>query len=92
MLDKPKSGEPATEIGRNQAELGLEREAERACGQLHFLMRIMPFPGTERLYLEGYTSQAKDVSTRMGPRERYVDDALVFVLGISISPRFLMTH
>jgi len=56
MLDKPKSGEPATEIGRNQAELGLEREAERACRQLHFLMRIMPFPGTERLYLEGYAS------------------------------------
>lgn len=80
MLDKPKSREPQSGIGRNKAKLGLEREAEWTRGQFYLVLRIMPFPGTERLYLEGYTSEAKVVSTEMGTRQRQVDDALVFVL------------
>ena len=66
MLDKPESREIESEFSRNKTKLGLEREVERACRQFHLLVRVMPFPGTERPYLESYAPEAKIVSTRMG--------------------------
>lgn len=70
MLAEPKSRQLESQAGRGKAELGLEREVERACGQLHLILRIMSFCSTTRLYLEGYTPEAKAVSTRVGPRQR----------------------
>ena len=80
MLDKPESGELESKIGRNKAKLGLEREVERACRQLHLVLRVMPLPGTARSYLESYASEAQVVSPRMGTGGRQADDALVFIL------------
>jgi len=80
VLDKPKSGEPESEIGRSKTKLGLEREAEWASRQLYFVMRIVPFPCTKGACLESYASDPKIASTGMGTRRRQVDNALVLIL------------
>jgi hypothetical protein len=66
VLDKLKSRELESEIRRNKTKLGLEREVERAGRQFYFVMCIVPFPGTERGYLESYASDPKIVNTGMG--------------------------
>ena len=62
----------------------MEREVEWASRQLYFVMRIVPFPGTEGACLESYPSDPKIASTGMGTRRRQVDNALVLILTVSL--------
>lgn len=62
----------------------MEREVEWASRQFYFVMRVVPFPGTEGACLEGYASDPKITSTGMGTRRRQVNNALVLILTVSL--------